>query len=70
MSKIKKDQKSELINELIQLSQIRDEYWSYHPMNKHAVNVEEEIPKIDKAIEELQKEVDNLSKPPTRLFHN
>ena len=70
MSKIKKDPKSELINELIQLSQIRDEYWSYHPMNKHAVNVEIEIPKIDKAIEELQDRVDNLPTPSKRMFHN
>tara|TARA_R110001592_G_scaffold280361_1_gene547746 strand:- start:9806 stop:9991 length:186 start_codon:yes stop_codon:yes gene_type:complete len=61
MSKTKKDPKAELINELIQLSQIRDEYWSYHPANPHSINVEFEIVKIDKAIEEIQSKIDLLT---------
>lgn len=62
MSKTKTDLKAEMINELIQLSQIRDEYWSYHPMNKHSVDVTVEIPKIDSAIEALQIKIDKLIK--------
>ena len=72
MSKTKKDPKLELINEIIQLSKIRDEYWSYHPMNKHSVDVTIEIPKIDIEITKLQKEIEDLSltKEITRQFHN
>ena len=62
MSKTKKDPKAELINELIQLSKIRDEYWSFHPANPHSVDVNIEIPKIDKAMEEIQKEIALLDK--------
>ena len=62
MSKTKKDPKAELINELIQLSKIRDEYWSFHPANPHSVDVNIEIPKIDKVMEELQKEIALLDK--------
>ena len=70
MSKTKKDPKVELINDIIQLSKIRDEYWSFHPANPHSVDVNVEIPKIDKTIEELQKKIEDLNKPPTRMFHN
>ena len=70
MSKTKKDPKAELINELIQLSKIRDEYWSFHPANPHSVEVTIEIPKIDKAIEEIQSKIEKLDKLPTRMFHN
>jgi len=62
MSKTKKDPKAELINELIQLSKIRDEYWSFHPANPHSVDVNIEIPKIDKAMEELQNQIALLGK--------
>tara|TARA_R110000737_G_scaffold347312_2_gene378613 strand:- start:8 stop:196 length:189 start_codon:yes stop_codon:yes gene_type:complete len=62
MSKMKKSPKAELINELIQLSQIRDEYWSYHPANPHSVDVSIEIPKIDKSIEEIQNRITLLDK--------
>jgi hypothetical protein len=62
MSKTKKDPKAELINELIQLSKIRDEYWSFHPANPHSVDVNIEIPKIDKAVEEIQKQIALLDK--------
>ncbi len=62
MSNTKKDPKVELINEIIQLSKIRDEYWSFHPANPHSVDVTVEIPKIDKAIEELQEKVEKLNK--------
>ena len=62
MSKTKKDPKVELINEIIQLSKIRDEYWSFHPANPHSVDVNVEIPKIDKTIEELQKKISLLDK--------
>jgi len=62
MSKTKKDPKAELINELIQLSKIRDEYWSFHPANPHSVDVNIEIPKIDKAMEEIQKQIALLDK--------
>ena len=62
MSKTKTSPKAELINELIQLSQIRDEYWSFHPANPHSVDVNIEIPKIDKAMEELQHQISLLDK--------
>ena len=62
MSKTKTSPKAELINELIQLSQIRDEYWSFHPANPHSVDVNIEILKIDKAMEELQQQISLLDK--------
>lgn len=62
MSKTKKDPKVELINELIQLSKIRDEYWSYHPANPHSVDVSIEIPKIDETIKEIQNKISLLDK--------
>ena len=62
MSKTKNDPKAELINEIIQLSQIRDEYWSYHPANPHSIDVNIEIPRIDKAIEEIQNKITLLDK--------
>jgi|TARA_S200000501_G_C20246788_1_gene492545 hypothetical protein len=62
MSKIKKDPKAEMINEIIQLTRVRDEYWSYHPQNPHSVDVTIEIPKIDKAIEEIQSKIEKLDK--------
>jgi len=62
MSKTKKDPKVELINEIIQLSKIRDEYWSFHPANPHSVDVNIEIPKIDMEIEELQAKISLLDK--------
>ena len=62
MSKTKTSPKAELINELIQLSQIRDEYWSFHPANPHSVDVNIEIIKIDKAMEELQQQISLLDK--------
>ena len=57
MSKTKKDPQVELINEAIQLSQIRDTYWSYHPSNPKSIDVTVEIPKIDKAIEEIENKI-------------
>ena len=62
MSKTKNDPKMELINEIIQLTKVREEYWSFHPMNKHAVDVQVEIPKIDKIIEDLEDQIKNLGK--------
>jgi hypothetical protein len=62
MSKTKKDPKVELINEIIQLSKIRDEYWSFHPANPHSVDVNIEIPKIDMEIAELQAKISLLDK--------
>ena len=62
MSMTKTSPKAELINELIQLSQIRDEYWSFHPANPHSVDVNIEIIKIDKAMEELQHQISLLDK--------
>jgi hypothetical protein len=62
MSQEKKDPKVELINELIQLSKIRDEYWSYHPANPHSVDVSIEIPKIDETIKEIQNKISLLDK--------
>ena len=62
MSKTKKDPKAELINELIQISQIRDEYWSYHPSNPHSVDVTVEIPLIDIEIVKIQKQIEKLNK--------
>ena len=51
-----------MINEIIQLTRVRDEYWSYHPQNPHSVDVTIEIPKIDKAIEEIQSKIEKLDK--------
>jgi len=62
MSQEEKDPKTELINELIQLSSIRDEYWSYHPANPHSVDVTKEIPKIDETMKEIQNKIELLNK--------
>tara|TARA_B110000285_G_C14503240_1_gene329050 strand:+ start:256 stop:444 length:189 start_codon:yes stop_codon:yes gene_type:complete len=57
MSKTKKDPKVELINEVIQLSKIRDTYWDFHPSNPNSIDVTIEIPRIDKAIEEVENQI-------------
>ena len=62
MSKTKKDPKVELINEIIQLSKIRDTYWDFHPSNPNSIDVTVEIPKIDKAIEEVEEQIELLNK--------
>jgi len=54
MSEKEKDPQVELINEAIQLSKIRDTYWDYHPSNPKSIDVTIEIPKINKAIEEIE----------------
>jgi hypothetical protein len=54
MSEKEKDPQVELVNEVIQLSKIRDTYWDYHPSNPKSIDVTVEIPKIDKAIEEIE----------------
>ena len=62
MSNTKKDPKVSVINEVIQLSKIRDEYWSFHPSNPQFVDVTIELPKIDKMIDHLQEKISELDK--------
>jgi len=60
MSKTKKDPKFELINEIIQLTKVREEYWSYHPSNPNKIDIDGGIKEIDKLILSLEKQIKNL----------
>jgi hypothetical protein len=50
-----------LINEIIQLGKIRDEMWSYHPANKDRIDVEVQIPNIDKKVKSLEEEISQIN---------
>ena len=58
----KPDPKVVLVNEIIQLSNIRDEYWRYHPNNPDRIDVVKELPNIDKAITAAQNKIAELDK--------
>ena len=58
----KPDPKVVLVNEIIQLSNIRDEYWRYHPNNPDRIDVVKELPNIDKAITVAQNKIAELDK--------
>ena len=66
----KSEKKAALVNEIIQLTNIREEYWRYHPSNPNKIDVEKEIIAVDKAISNLEYEIEIINKPPTRMFHN
>ena len=58
----KPDPKVVLVNEIIQLSNVRDEYWRYHPDNPDRIDVVKELPNIDKAITIAQNKIAELNK--------
>ena len=58
----KPDPKVVLVNEIIQLSNIRDEYWRYHPDNPDRIDVVKEIVNVDKAITTAQNKIAELDK--------
>ena len=58
----KPDPKVVLVNEIIQLSNIRDEYWRYHPHNPDRIDVVKELPNIDNAIAAAQNKIAELDK--------
>ena len=70
MSKEVNDPKISLVNELIFLTKISEELWSYHPENPNKIDVEKQYYTIQGKIEKLQEEIEKSGKPPTRMFHN
>ena len=58
----KPDPKVVLVNEIIQLSNVRDEYWRYHPDNPDRIDGVKELPNIDKAITTAQNKIAELNK--------
>jgi len=70
MSKEVNDPKIALVNELIFLTKITEELWSYHPNNPNKIDVEKQYYIMQGKISKLQEEIDKLDKPPTRIFHN
>lgn len=53
----KKDPLVEKLNELVDLNQIFDEMWNYHPDNPKMINVVEACRKINIKIDEVSKEI-------------
>jgi hypothetical protein len=54
------DKKSQLINDIINLSRLEDEMYVYHPDNPNRIDVVEETEKIKKIIEDLSAQIDEL----------
>ena len=51
------DPKIEKINEVIFLTKISEELWSYHPDNPNQIDVEDQYSKIQGKITKLQEEI-------------
>ena len=54
------DKKSQLTNDIINLSRLIDEMYVYHPDNPDRVDVVEETEKIKKIIKNLSAQIDEL----------
>jgi hypothetical protein len=54
------DKKSQLINDIINLSRLIDEMYVYHPDNPDRVDVVEETEKIKQIISDLSVQIDEL----------
>ena len=52
--------KSQLVNDIINLSRLIDEMYTYHPDNPDRVAVVEETEKIKKIIEDLSAQIEEL----------
>lgn len=52
--------KSQLVNDIINLSRLVDEMYTYHPDNPDRVDVVEETEKIKKRIEDLSAQIEEL----------
>lgn len=52
--------KSQLVNDIINLSRLIDEMYTYHPDNPDRVDVVEETEKIKKIIEDLSAQIEEL----------
>lgn len=54
------DKKSQLVNDIINLSRLIDEMYVYHPDNPDKVDVVEETEKIKQIISDLSAQIDEL----------
>ncbi len=60
MSKEVNDPKIEKINELILLTKVAEELWSYHPTNPNKIDVEKQYYTVQGKITKLQEEISQL----------
>ena len=54
------DKKSQLINDIINLSRLVDEMYVYHPDNPDRIDVVEETKMIEQIINDLSAQIDEL----------
>ena len=54
------DKRSQLVNDIINLSRLVDEMYVYHPDNPDRVDVVEETEKIKQIISDLSAQIDEL----------
>ena len=54
------DKRSQLVNDIINLSRLMDEMYVYHPDNPDRVDVVEEIERIKQIISDLSAQIDGL----------
>ena len=54
------DKKSQLVNDIINLSRLIDEMYVYHPDNPDRVDVVEETERIKQIISDLSAQIDGL----------
>ena len=54
------DKKSQLVNDIVNLSRLIDEMYVYHPDNPDKVDVVEETEKIKQIISDLSAQIDEL----------
>ncbi len=62
MSQKVNDPKIELVNELILLTKVTEELWSYHPENPNKIDVEKQYYTVQGRITKLQDEISKLDK--------
>ena len=62
MSQEVNDPKIELVNELILLTKVTEELWSYHPENPNKIDVEKQYYTVQGRITKLQDEISKLDK--------
>ncbi len=54
------DKKSQLVNDIVNLSRLIDEMYVYHPDNPNRVDVVEETERIKQIISDLSAQIDEL----------
>ena len=62
MSQKVNDPKIELVNELILLTKVTEELWSYHPENPNKIDVEKQYYTVQGRFTKLQDEISKLDK--------